>query len=70
MQIAPSILAADFARLAEEAAVVADACVTALHSANPDGANPDGASLDGASLDGGGGWTPVPLRERPDFYRI
>jgi hypothetical protein len=39
---------------------VADACVTALH----------GASLDGASLDGGGGWTPVPLRERPDFYRI
>jgi myo-inositol 2-dehydrogenase/D-chiro-inositol 1-dehydrogenase len=37
------------------AAVVADACVTALHS---------------ASLDGGGGWTPVPLRERPDFYRI
>jgi myo-inositol 2-dehydrogenase/D-chiro-inositol 1-dehydrogenase len=37
------------------AAVVADACVTALHS---------------ASTDGGGGWTPVPLPERPDFYRI
>jgi len=38
------------------AAVVADACVTALHSA-----------ADGA--DHGGGWTDVPLRDRPDFYR-
>ena len=38
------------------AAVVADACVTALHSA-----------ADGA--DHGGGWTDVPLRDRPEFYR-
>ena len=38
------------------AAVVADACVTALHSA-----------ADGA--DHGGGWTDVRLRDRPDFYR-
>ena len=37
-------------------AVVADVCVTALHSA-----------ADGA--DHGGGWTDVPLRDRPDFYR-
>jgi len=52
------------------AAVVADACVTALRGASPDGASLDGGSLDGGGLDGGGGWTPVPLRERPDFYRI
>ena len=62
------------------AAVVADACITALHSV-PDGASggvPDSASggipdsASGGIFNGtsgaGGGWTSVPLRDRPAFY--
>ncbi len=43
------------------AAVVADACITALHGAAGRGAEGEAG--------GCGGWTPVTLRERPDFYR-
>jgi myo-inositol 2-dehydrogenase / D-chiro-inositol 1-dehydrogenase len=39
------------------AAVVAGACVDALHGASE------------SAFGGGGGWTTVPLRDRPDFYR-
>lgn len=39
------------------AAVVAGACIDALHGASE------------SAFGGGGGWTTVPLRERPDFYR-
>jgi myo-inositol 2-dehydrogenase/D-chiro-inositol 1-dehydrogenase len=39
------------------ATVVAGACVSALHGAGE------------SAFGGGGGWTTVPLRDRPGFYR-